>query len=196
MDEQKKLIIIGISGTTNSGKTSMVTKLRKLFPQAQTMCQDDYFLDADDKRMEAYYIPEVDHCNWDQLGAMDMNRMIEDVENWRKKNMSSNPDPVPILIIEGFLIFNHSVLTSYFHKKYFLTIDKEACAERRSHRSYNPPDKPGYFEKVVWPMYLVHQEEMDAMQSDIVYNDGTENHDRVVERMTKDIEQLMKSCLS
>ena len=34
------------------------------------------------------------------------------------------------------------------------------------HRCYNPPDPPGYFEKVVWPMYLINKREMDT-QTDI-----------------------------
>ncbi|XP_076443456.1 nicotinamide riboside kinase 1-like isoform X1 [Babylonia areolata] len=192
MNEQKKFLIIGISGTTNSGKTTLVSKLNKLFPQAQTMGQDHYFLAPDDKRLEQYYVPEVDHCNWEQFGALEMDRMIEDVEKWKEQHICYDSDPVPVLIIEGFLIFNHSVLTNYFHKKYFLTIDKETCMERRRHRSYNPPDKPGYFEKVVWPMYLINKKEIEA-QTDIVYIDGTEDQEKVVQQITEDIEQLMVS---
>lgn len=30
--------------TTNAGKTLLVTKLKKMFPQAETMCLDKYFL--------------------------------------------------------------------------------------------------------------------------------------------------------
>ncbi|XP_076443457.1 nicotinamide riboside kinase 1-like isoform X2 [Babylonia areolata] len=168
MNEQKKFLIIGISGTTNSGKTTLVSKLNKLFPQAQTMGQDHYFLAPDDKRLEQYYVPEVDHCNWEQFGALEMDRMIEDVEKWKEQHICYDSDPVPVLIIEGFLIFNHR------------------------HRSYNPPDKPGYFEKVVWPMYLINKKEIEA-QTDIVYIDGTEDQEKVVQQITEDIEQLMVS---
>ena len=42
-----------------------------------------------------------------EFGALDMDRLIEDVEKWKKASSSHKSDSVPILIIEGFLIFNH-----------------------------------------------------------------------------------------
>ncbi|XP_070208469.1 nicotinamide riboside kinase 1-like isoform X2 [Littorina saxatilis] len=161
-----------------------------MFPQAETMCLDKYFLEPDDESLKPFIVPEVDHVNWEQFGALDMDRMLQDVDKWRAGYSDHGPGPMPILIIEGFLVLNHSVLTEYFHKKYFLTIDKETCIERRKHRCYNPPDKPGYFEKVVWPMYLKNRKEMEA-QTDIVYLDGTEDQDKVFLQIAADIKQLI-----
>ena len=59
------------------------------------------------------------HCNskhihwqyidfWTEFGALDMDRMIEDVDKWKERSSSYKSDcTMPILIIEGFLIFNH-----------------------------------------------------------------------------------------
>lgn len=194
MEGSEGFLIIGISGTTNGGKTTLVKKLKSLYPYAETICQDKYFLDPNDERLQPYIIPELNHVNWEQFGAMDMDRMIADVEYWKDRHYSiindHGSDPLPILIIEGFLIFNHSILNKYFHKKYFLFIDKETCLQRRRHRCYNPPDIPGYFEKVVWPMYLVNKKEMDS-QTDIVYLDGAQDQEVIVGAVASDINELI-----
>ncbi|VDL83129.1 unnamed protein product [Nippostrongylus brasiliensis] len=38
----------------------------------------------------------------------------------------------------------------------FLTLDQDTCRRRRTKRSYDPPDMPGYFDEVVWPSYQGH----------------------------------------
>ncbi|KAG5678191.1 hypothetical protein PVAND_007884 [Polypedilum vanderplanki] len=58
-----------------------------------------------------------------------------------------------ILIIEGFLIFNHPVTFDICNIKFHLHVPYEVCFERRKKREYNPPDVLGYFEMVVWPEY-------------------------------------------
>lgn len=56
-------------------------------------------------------------------------------------------------IAEGITIFNHERTSKLFRQKFFLTLDHETCADRRSRRSYDPQDVPGYFEEVAWPEY-------------------------------------------
>lgn len=197
MGENKKYLIIGLSGATNSGKTTLTLKLKQAFSAMDTLCQDTYFLEPDDERLKEFIVPEVGHANWEQVGAMDMEAMMRDVKTWTTESEASGSfqvdrHSIPILLIEGFLIFNHSELTTYFHKKYFLTIDRETCVERRRQRHYNPPDVPGYFEKVVWPMYLFNKEALSD-QTDIVYLDGTEDQEEVAARIKSDIKQLIIS---
>jgi len=64
-----------------------------------------------------------------------------------------------ILIIEGFLIFNHPVTLDLCNVKYHLHVPYEVCYERRIRRTYDPPDVPCYFEMVVWPAYEKHLRE-------------------------------------
>jgi nicotinamide/nicotinate riboside kinase len=58
-----------------------------------------------------------------------------------------------ILIIEGFLIFNHPVTFDICNTRFHLHVPYEVCFERRKKREYDPPDVLGYFEMVVWPEY-------------------------------------------
>ncbi|GFR64815.1 nicotinamide riboside kinase 1 [Elysia marginata] len=187
----KNCFVIGLSGTTNSGKTTLSSMLCKNLPNSSNICQDHYFYGPNDPRVRR---DEDGKQNWEELQAMDMDQMMKDVHSWIKENKNSLERSY--LIIEGFLIFNHRPLASLFDKKFFIKIDRETCAERRrvvkdiiclmvfadinlnftfafffvmiSKRTYNPPDYPGYFENKVWPMYLKNLEDIQD-QTDIEY---------------------------
>jgi nicotinamide/nicotinate riboside kinase len=47
-----------------------------------------------------------------------------------------------ILILEGFLIFNHAVTFDLCNIKYHLHVPYEVCYSRRKKRCYDPPDVP------------------------------------------------------
>lgn len=63
---------------------------------------------------------------------------------------------MPILIIEGFTIFASQYLYDVCDARFFCALDQATCRQRRSLRSYFPPDSPSYFDKVVWPEYKMH----------------------------------------
>ncbi|XP_011417221.3 nicotinamide riboside kinase 1 isoform X2 [Magallana gigas] len=167
----KPPIIIGISGITNSGKTSLTNKLRAHLPGCRTICQDSYFLEPPDPRLTP--IPELDHYNFDELNALDMDAMIADVQTWKDAQTSDLLGPTPsdlynnVLILDGFRMY----------------------ALRTRH--YTPPDKPGYFEKIVWPESINHQREIQD-QDDIEYLDGTANQEELCQRVLCDIQRLCR----
>jgi nicotinamide/nicotinate riboside kinase len=68
-----KILIIGISGVTCGGKTTLAYKLNKMFPTSKLISQDDYFLDVDDPRHT--WITELNHINFDILSSLDMEKM-------------------------------------------------------------------------------------------------------------------------
>ncbi|RZB40453.1 hypothetical protein BDFB_010511, partial [Asbolus verrucosus] len=81
-----------------------------------------------------------------------------------------------ILIVEGFTVFNYKPLQSLFHLKYYFTLSKEECSKRRSHRVYEPPDCPGYFDVCVWPEYIKQLEEIRREVKGVKYfNEHTQN---------------------
>ncbi|XP_061167412.1 nicotinamide riboside kinase 1-like isoform X1 [Saccostrea echinata] len=187
-------VIIGISGVTNSGKTSLTNKIRAHLPGCRTICQDTYFLDPPDPRLTP--IPELDHYNFDELNALDMEAMVADVQSW--KDAQSNSTPVGstpddmysnVLIVEGFRMYALRDLEQLLMKKYFCTIPYDVCIARRGTRHYTPPDKPGYFEKIVWPESILHQREIQD-QDDIEYLDGSGDQDELCLKIVCDIKQL------
>lgn len=58
-----------------------------------------------------------------------------------KKTVKHN-NLLNILIIEGFLIFNHPVTFDICNVKYHLHVPYEVCYARRVKRTYDPPDVP------------------------------------------------------
>lgn len=246
-------LIIGVSGATCSGKSTLAQSLHKELPGSYLVCQDEFFLPVDSEHHTL--IPALNHFNWEIMTSLDMEKMYTVIENILSSNsdqpvtsldsliqaanrvtgsqcyaecsMDKNrtfpnvingcykklteDDPIPnqsqlvvtdqpvngtassqtntisgytdeqisdlrILIIEGFLIFNDKKLANLCHRKYFLTLTREQCWARRSVRTYDPPDVPGYFDLCVWPEYEKHRDQVFKQVPDITVIDG--NRDR------------------
>lgn len=171
----KKKLIIGISGATCSGKSSLAIRIHESHPHSILIKQDDYFLPIDDPRH--INIPELNHYNWEILTSMDMKKMISDVQD-----IVQNENNTRLLILEGFLLFNCKQLADICDLKYSLTLTREQCWERRKKRTYNPADVPGYFEKVVWPEYMRHQSEImkdTNLHKSIIFIDGSKDQEEI-----------------
>ncbi|KAK8735670.1 hypothetical protein OTU49_005259 [Cherax quadricarinatus] len=193
-------LIVGISGATNSGKSTLAKKLLEILPETtRLICQDDYFYPVD----SAHHIPSpggLNNHNWEVLSSLDMNKMIKDIT----ETINSIPelpvkDPVstsvtvslssclngsvgslPILLLEGFLLFGHSKLAEMCDLRYFLKLSREQCWQRRSCRIYDPPDPLGYFEQCVWPMHELHLKYVKEHVPDLIFLNGKEDHSSVV----------------
>ncbi|GAB0097874.1 uncharacterized protein DMENIID0001_135530 [Sergentomyia squamirostris] len=154
-------LVVGISGATCSGKTTLATGLRERlvatcgFGCVQVINQDDYFLPDDHPQHQ--HIDHLGHVNYDILTALDMERMCDDVQTILSHQATS---ALNVLIIEGFLIFNHPLLVELCNPKFHLHVPYEVGFARRRTRTYDPPDCPGYFESCVWPMYEKHFHEL------------------------------------
>ncbi|XP_076656350.1 nicotinamide riboside kinase [Halictus rubicundus] len=191
----KKWIVLGISGATCSGKTSLINRLHKELKNSVLVCQDNYFLPVDDPRHT--YIPELNHMNWELITSLDMDKMRSDVLKLitsPEKSKSTNTNEKRILILDGFLLFACKVISNLCDKKYFLTLTKDQCWERRKDRCYDPPDVPGYFEKVVWPEYAKHTNELmkdKDLYKTITFIDGSKSKEEIFQTVLADIKKLL-----
>uniref|UniRef100_A0A9L0IAE2 Nicotinamide riboside kinase 1 n=1 Tax=Equus asinus TaxID=9793 RepID=A0A9L0IAE2_EQUAS len=157
-----KTFVIGISGVTNGGKTTLAKNLQKHLPNCTVISQDDFF-----KPESEIETDENGFLQYDVLEALNMEKMMSAISCWMESSKHSlasadcgSSEEIPVLIIEGFLLFNYKPLDSVWNRSYFLTIPYEECKRRRSTRVYEPPDPPGYFDGHVWPMYLKHRQEI------------------------------------
>ncbi|XP_028822694.1 nicotinamide riboside kinase 1-like isoform X3 [Denticeps clupeoides] len=179
--QNRKRLVVGVGGVTNGGKSTLSMALQQRLANSCVIAQDSYFKDESE-------LPEDDRGfkHYDTLQALRMDKMMGDVESWfedppafmasRGLKIShpaaADQQEVFILIVEGFLIFNHGPLNALMDLRYFLHIPYDVCRERRSSRAYDPPDPPGFFEGYVWPMFLKNRAEMEASVTDLVYLDG------------------------
>lgn len=183
-----KCTVIGISGPSCSGKTTLAKKIQEKTKCSILIRQDDYFWPQEDPRHTL--IPELNHFNWEILSSLDMKKMHLDIV---KILESADDKEIDYLVIEGFTIFNYKPIRDLCHLKFFLLISKEECWNRRDQRIYDPPDVPGYFEKTVWPEYLKHKAEMMAnsdVQKTITFLDGTEDLEKLVDSVLGQIKVL------
>uniref|UniRef100_A0A8C2I4B8 Nicotinamide riboside kinase 1 n=1 Tax=Cyprinus carpio TaxID=7962 RepID=A0A8C2I4B8_CYPCA len=192
-------LILGIGGMTNGGKTTLSKSLQEHLQNSCVISQDNFFKDdsvvpADVNGFKQY----------DTLDALHMDKMMADIGLWQEdpqsfmtsrghavKSTASELSSVFILIVEGFLIFNHGPLNSLINKRYFLQIPYETCKERRSSRVYVPPDPPGYFDGYVWPMYLKNRKVMEETVNDMVFLDGTQKSETLLSTVLADIREML-----
>ena len=215
----KNCLIIGISGATCSGKTTLANALHKVIPNSIALNQDQYYWDDDS---ENHILAEgIKHINWELVSAFDNERLVTEIKSLASKSeplastkfdidgnlkrfetlveearnlhhnslFSRNVDEADhivddmkklfstfprIIIIDGILIFNYPELLNICDLKFFSTLDYKTCLDRRTLRSYDPPDVPGYFENIVYPFYVKNLEDMKSLDSEktISYLDG------------------------
>ncbi|KAL5004128.1 hypothetical protein ScPMuIL_017584 [Solemya velum] len=186
MNVLTQVLVIGVGGTTNSGKSTLTKRLTTAIAGSSSMCQDNYFLDPGDERLNKLRIPELDCWNWDKIAALDMEKMVADIQTKIDEHSCS------VLFVEGFLIFDYEPMLSFFSKKYFLTLTQEECRRRRSLRVYNPADGPQYFDKVVWPEYINVLEQV-KLQPDVNFLDGTKDQDEIFNQVLGEVKQLLEN---
>lgn len=205
-------LVVAISGVTNGGKSTVTRQLLEVLPNfTQLLCQDDYFYPED----SSCHIPcpgGLKHHNWDVITALDMEKMKLDVRNIINSSPikeeggedslhastcdsnSSIQTYRPVLLLDGFLIYDDSELTAMCDLRYFFTLSREQCWERRRKRDYEPPDPPGYFDACVWPMYEEHLDRVRKNVSDVIFLDGTENHFEIIHQQVLELTKVNPNC--
>ncbi|XP_061529377.1 nicotinamide riboside kinase 1 isoform X1 [Phycodurus eques] len=192
-----KTLIVGVGGMTNGGKSTLSKTLQEKIPTSCIIAQDSFFKDdsvvpVDDNGFKQY----------DTLDALHMDAMMSRVDAWRRdpqaflretgqtaERMTLSADHVFVLIVEGFLIFNHRPLNELMDKRYFMEIPYDICKDRRSLRVYKPPDPPGYFDGHVWPMYLKNRQKIEHTVVGIVFLDGMKSKEELMAVVFQDVSQ-------
>lgn len=212
MYDDRKWLVIGVSGVTCGGKTTLANALKHYLQQnigqsglhdrmsigrTCIIHQDEYFLEEDDPRHKL--VAELGHNNWELPSALDGDRMMTDIWNCLggAENLFVSSDPptkLDILLIEGFVIFNEPEVLQLCHLKFHLHLPFEKCFERRRLRTYTPPDVIGYFERCVWPMYLLNFEEYKD-NSDVVILNGELSPQRTCDFVIGSVRKYLKTTM-
>lgn len=193
-------LIIGVSGITCGGKTTLSQTLYEYLNDSMNqhclsdtvkigivkiLNQDDYFFPDDHPHHE--WMEQLKHVNYDVMDAVNITDMCNDLHTELGRHFvlySKNKQitTVNIMIIDGFLIFNHSVLNRLCQLKFHIHLPYEKCYERRMKRTYEPPDCLGYFELCVWPMYEQNFEKIQA-KNDIILLNGDTSKEKIFQHV-------------
>uniref|UniRef100_A0A1I8AZY0 Molybdopterin synthase catalytic subunit n=1 Tax=Meloidogyne hapla TaxID=6305 RepID=A0A1I8AZY0_MELHA len=145
-----KSIVLGITGSTCTGKTTLANELKqKLVNEgisAQVIHQDVYYKEKEEViTLTNKQDSSILFYNYDQIDSLKYEEMLNAVLKAKDLNQ--------VVIVEGNMVTNLEKILEEIDAIILLTIDKEICKERRSRRVYDPPDEKGYFEQVVWPAW-------------------------------------------
>ncbi len=161
-----KPYVIGIAGSSGSGKTFFLNSFLKHFnPHEVTLIsQDDYYIPANTKTQEENRL-----YNFDIPTSIDRDAFYKDIkalfngetiykEEYTFNNPSLTPKileikPAPILIIEGLFIFYYTEINNLINHKIFLSADQDIALRRRLHRDLV---ELGYFEDDVMYKWVNH----------------------------------------
>lgn len=175
-----KQLVIVIAGVTCGGKTTISNKLVNTFNNISILHQDDFYHTDDHEHLES--IPEINYHAWDKISAYNMNKMM----------VSINSQTSNILVLEGILLLEDNKILELADLKFFITLDKDKCFERRIARSYIPPEPAGYFDKYAWPEYEKHLVKMKRVK-DIIFLNGSDSIDFNISIVINHInQQLLK----
>lgn len=98
------------------------------------------------------------------------------------------------MILEGFLVLNDKYLAEICDLKFFFTLTRDQCWERRSvgTLSHMYPDPPGYFDQHVWPEYEKHKNEALKINSNLVLVDGSQDINDTFNKVVEKINLVLK----
>lgn len=179
---EKKTVVIGISGPSSSGKTTVTKNMIHMF-NCRILHQDDFYVPDDQIPID----PNTKEQNWDHPDAIDFVKFkthIQAIKNGQqlpdkvdtlepdinlklteteienlKQSISKISDDVTIVLVDGFMLFHDPELASLFDLKLFYYASHECLKTRRSKRKgYSTVagfwvDPPNYFDDYVWPAY-------------------------------------------
>jgi len=212
-----KWLVIGVSGVTCGGKSLMARKLHSLLPGSKYLGLDRYFLHTSDSRHQK--APGVEHINWEIPSALDFeawqksvqhildgtednytpclscpddDKLVEVVEEIHPTVSVPQLQQFKVLILDGFLIFNDQWTSELCDLKFYFTLTREQCLQRRNLRNYDPPDVPGYFEACVWPEHVKWKNLAMEMNPDMIVMDGFQ--DRIL-NLNGMLETVSNRCL-
>lgn len=138
-----KTVVIGVSGGSASGKTTVAYRIKEAFlDSVELLSQDFYYLPYDHLPFE-----ERIKLNYDHPNAFDTKRLIKDIRILKKGKAIDRPvysyteytrlsdtvhvKPSKVIIVEGFMIFENTLLRELMDIKIFVDTDVDERLIRR-----------------------------------------------------------------
>ena len=177
---ENEAVLIGITGPSHAGKSTLAKSLERLFVQHKlrvALVQQDRFCEVSVK----------DLGNWDSPDAVQHLEFKSCVlQTLRSKEFH-------VVIMEGFLSFFDPLLAAICDVRLHVKCDKEVCAERRL-KSQN--FSPARYTKQVWPCYLMYEDKISRFdpfcRAPQIFINGARSKEEVFEHAKKALKHLYK----
>jgi uridine kinase len=204
----KRPILIGITGGTGSGKSTIASEIYNQFDETciAMIEQDSYYKDQSSLSFE-----ERVKTNYDHPDAFDTELLLEhlkmllegkpiqkpsyDFEIHNRKQETKKVEPREIIILEGILILQEKEIRDLLDIKIYVDTDADVRIIRRIQRDINERGRSldsviNQYINVVRPMHMQFIEPTKR-HSDIIIPEG--GHNRVaIEILVSNIKQILK----
>jgi uridine kinase len=183
------MLIIGITGGTGSGKTTVVNQIVKHLPDNEVcvISQDSYYKATDNLSYE-----ERTKINFDHPRAIDFDLIVKHLKELKLFKTIAQPvysfvthnrtentvktHPKKVIIVEGILIFNNEELRNLFDIKIFVHADTDERLIRRvrrdiSERGRNIDEVLNRYQDTLKPMHQQFIEPTKNFADIIIPND-------------------------
>lgn len=203
----KDIIVIGIAGGTESGKSTLIKKIKEEFHDEITILSHDFYY----KQHDDIPFEERKKLNYDHPNAFDTDLMIEHVRRLAAGETIERPvydftihnrinetvlvRPAKVIVVEGILIFENRELLDLFDIKVFIDTDADVRIIRRILRDVN--ERGRTLESVVHQylttVKLMHEQfvEPSKKYADIIIPEGGFNR-VALEMLNERIHALLK----
>jgi len=166
--------LIGISGCTNGGKTTLSRTLMSQLSNACYLSQDDFYHSRDNRDQHYEYIPELESFNFDVISCIDMHKFHKELNRLMRLNAYD------WIVVDGILLYEDDKLVQMLDRRYFLDLDKAECSRRRQSRNYILPDTGNYFELCAWKEFCKYKAKCEqSYKKAICYINGAEKPDTI-----------------
>ncbi len=187
----KKAIVIGIAGGTGSGKTTLINRIKKEFPNEITILSHDFYY----KENNHMPFEEREKLNYDHPNAFDTSLMVEHIRRLKEGQAIQRPvydfviydrrpetvrvEPAKVIIVEGILIFENKELLDLFDIKVFIDTDADVRIIRRILRDVRERGRSldSVINQYLTTVKLMHEEFVDPSKrnADIIIPEGGYN---------------------
>ena len=201
------MFIIGITGGSGSGKSSIVNAIAKRFDKSQltVLSQDRYYNPLDHLSRDERSLQNFDHPN-----AFDYQLLEEHLQELKKGNTIQAPvysfvketrepetdpiSPTPVLLLEGILLMNHPKIKSMVDLWVYIDTDEDHRLMRRVLRdtAERGQELKKVFRRYTEQVKPMHQNYIESSKSeaDIIINNN-HHYERSVAFVIKAIEQMV-----
>lgn len=128
------VIVLGISGPTRSGKSSLALSLTSHFhlPPSSVVHQDKFWKPTHQRPLVPAGVRLKCRYNMESPDAVDWLRLESAIRRCRESaQQQKNPAQRLIVIVEGFLLFTNERILNLLDRRIFITLPKQTCFERR-----------------------------------------------------------------
>ena len=195
--------IVGIAGGTGSGKTTLARKIREGLGEASTLIQFDWYY----RDLSFLPLKEREEVNFDHPASLESELLVEHLKALKNGQPIDVPlydfkthsrltdetvhiDPLPVIVVEGILLFCFEPLREMLDIKIFVDTDADIRVFRRIRRDmrergrdFNSSRRQYY--KTVRPMHLEFVEP-SKRYADVIIPEGGDNLialDLIIERL-------------